>query len=94
MRVISGESGEDQNADGESGGDSISNSPQGEYYLKLAAGGGGGGQQQRCIPQTASKVQATETAHWRAMRTASWRRVFIAGAILCSFIGVKWTGKL
>ena len=41
LRVISGESGEDQNADGESGGDSISNSPQGEFYLKLAGGGGG-----------------------------------------------------
>ena len=38
LRVRRGES---QNADGESGEDS--NSPQGEYYLKLAAGGGGGG---------------------------------------------------
>ena len=44
LRVISGESGEDQNADGESGGDSISNSPQGEFYLKLSGGGGGGGE--------------------------------------------------
>ena len=73
LRVRRGESSE-----GESGEDS--NSPQGEFYLKFA--GGGGGAQQRCIAQTALKAQATEAAHWRAMRAASWRRVFIAGAIL------------
>ena len=85
--------GEGQNADGEAG--ENSNSPQGEFYLKLSRGGGGQQQQQRrCIPQTASKVQAAETAHWRAMRAASWRRGFIVEAILCSFFGVKWTGKL
>ena len=36
LRVRRGES---QNADGESGEDSISNSPQGEYYLNFAGGG-------------------------------------------------------
>ena len=57
LRVRRGEDGEGKN-DGESG--ENSNSPQGEYYLKLARGGGG---KQRCIPQTASKTQAPESAH-------------------------------
>ena len=49
------------------------------HFISIIRGGGG---QQRCIPQSASKAQAPETAHWRAMRTAIRRRVFTAGEFL------------
>ena len=41
LRVRRGEDGNGEN-DGEGGEDSISNSPQGECYIKLSGGGGGG----------------------------------------------------
>ena len=67
--------GKDQNADGESGEDSISNSPQGECYIKLSGGGGGA-----TALHTTNRVKNASggNAHWRAMWAESWRKVFIA----------------
>ena len=78
-RFGSGEdSGEGQNTDGESGEDSISNSPQGECYIKLSGGGGGA-----ATLHTTNRVKSASNgnAHWRAMRATNRRRGFTAGAI-------------
>ena len=77
LRVRRGEDGDGEN-DGEGGEDSISNSPQGECYIKLSGGGGGA-----AALHTTNRVKSASdgNAHWRAMRAASWRRGFTAGAI-------------